>query len=129
MLIFRCSGVIISTIVLTFPKTQVHPMPARLFIGNLPYSATENDLQDHFTQAGVVVSTKIMLDRMTGRSRGFGFVEMISDEDAQKAISLLNKQEFQGRPLTVDPAKPREERPPGAGAGGYNARPQPRPGY
>lgn len=86
-------------------------MPARLFIGNLPFNTTENDLQDHFTQAGAVVSVNILQDRATGRSRGFGFVEMSSDEDAQKAISLFHKQEFQGRPLTVDPAKPRENRP------------------
>lgn len=102
-------------------------MPARLFIGNLPYTATENDLQDHFAQAGVVVSAKIMLDRMTGRSRGFGFVEMASDDEAQKAISLFNKKEFQGRPLTVDPAKPREERPQGGAGGGFRPRPQQRP--
>jgi cold-inducible RNA-binding protein len=85
-------------------------MSARLFIGNLPYTVTENDLQNHFAQAGAVISVKIMLDRMTGKSRGFGFVEMTSAEEAQKAISLLHKQELQGRPLTVDSAKPLEDR-------------------
>ncbi len=100
-------------------------MSARLFIGNLPYTATESDLQDHFAQAGVVVSAKIMLDRMTGRSRGFGFVEMSNDGEAQKAISLFHKQEFQGRPLTVDSAKPREERP--QGGAGFRPRDQQRP--
>src|SRR5687767_14356463 len=87
-------------------------MAARLFVGNIPYNATENDLQDHFAQAGVVVSVSILQDRTTGRSRGFGFVEMNSQDEANKAITLLNKQDFQGRPLTVDSAKPREDRGP-----------------
>jgi len=100
-------------------------MSARLFIGNLPYTVTENDLQDHFAQAGAVVSAKIMLDRMTGKSRGFGFVEMSNEEEAKKAIELLHKQDFQGRPLTVDSAKPREDRPAG---GGFRAQNQHRPG-
>ncbi|MDB6026827.1 MAG: RNA-binding protein [Verrucomicrobiales bacterium] len=99
-------------------------MSARLFIGNLSYTITENDLQSHFAQAGAVVSAKIMLDRMSGKSRGFGFVEMSSAEEAQKAISLFHKQDFQGRPLTVDSAKPREDRPPG----GARAQDQQRPG-
>lgn len=98
-----------------YPK-PFRSMSARLFVGNLPYNATENDLQDHFGQAGVVVSVNILQDRTTGRSRGFGFVEMSSQEEASKAISLFNKKEFQGRPLTVDSAKPKETRPPRAGA-------------
>ena len=93
-------------------------MPVKLFVGNLPFNATENDLQDHFAQAGVVVSANIMLDRMTGKSRGFAFVEMASNEDAQKAISLFHQKDFQGRGLTVNEARPREERPPGGGGGG-----------
>lgn len=105
-----------------FPN-PVTPMSARLFIGNLPYTVTENDLQNHFTQAGAVVSAKIMLDRMTGKSRGFGFVEMSNEEEAKKAIELLHKKELQGRPLTVDSAKPREERPPGSGFRTQNPRP------
>ena len=93
-------------------------MSAKLFVGNLTFTATENDLQDHFAQAGAVLSVNIMQDRTTGRSRGFAFVEMASPDDAQKAISLFNQQDFQGRPLTVNEARPREERPPGGG-GGY----------
>ena len=90
-------------------------MPARLFVGNIPYDTTENDLQDHFSQAGSVVSVNILQDRTTGRSRGFGFVEMSTQDEANKAITLLNKQDFQGRALTVDSAQPREERPQGGG--------------
>jgi RNA recognition motif-containing protein len=94
-------------------------MSAKLFVGNLTFTATENDLQDHFTQAGAVLSVNIMQDRTTGRSRGFGFVEMASQDDAQKAISMFHQQDFQGRPLTVNEARPREERPAGGGGGGY----------
>ena len=93
-------------------------MPAKLFVGNLTFTATENDLQDHFAQAGVVVSVNIMQDRMTGRSRGFAFIEMASQEDALKAIQMFNSKDFQGRPLTVNEARPREERPAGGGSGG-----------
>ena len=96
------------------PQQKVH-MSAKLFIGNLPFNATENDLQDHFSQAGAVVSVNIMQDRTTGRSRGFAFIEMASQEAAQSAISLFNQKDFQGRPLTVNEARPREERPPGGG--------------
>jgi RNA recognition motif-containing protein len=94
-------------------------MPAKLFVGNLTFTATENDLQDHFAQAGVVVSVNIMQDRMTGRSRGFAFIEMGSKEDAEKAIQMFHAKDFQGRPLTVNEARPREDRPPGGGGGGY----------
>jgi cold-inducible RNA-binding protein len=94
-------------------------MPAKLFVGNLTFTATENDLQDHFAQAGVVVSVNIMQDRMTGRSRGFAFIEMGSQEDATKAIEMFHSKDFQGRPLTVNEARPREDRPPGGGGGGY----------
>jgi cold-inducible RNA-binding protein len=93
-------------------------MPAKLFVGNLTFTATENDLQDHFAQAGVVVSVNVMQDRTTGRSRGFAFIEMGSQEDAEKAIQMFHTQDFQGRALTVNEARPREERPPGGG-GGY----------
>src|SRR4051812_49785253 len=93
-------------------------MPAKLFVGNLTFTATENDLQDHFAQAGVVVSVNIMQDRMTGRSRGFAFVEMASQEDAQKAIQMFHSKDFQGRALTVNEARPREDRPGGGGGGG-----------
>jgi RNA recognition motif-containing protein len=94
-------------------------MASKLFIGNLPFAATENDLQDHFAQAGAVLTVAIMQDRATGRSRGFGFVEMASPEEANKAIEMFHQKDFQGRALTVNIARPREERPSG---GGYNQR-------
>ena len=92
-------------------------MASRLFVGNLPFNTTENDLQDHFAQAGAVVAVNIMQDRATGRSRGFAFIEMASQEDVSKAIDMFHQKEFQGRPLTVNEARPREERP--SGGGGY----------
>jgi len=93
-------------------------MGTRLFVGNLSYSATENELQDHFGQAGAVTGVNIMQDRATGRSRGFAFVEMADQAGATKAIEMFHQKEFQGRPLTVNEARPREERPPGGGGGG-----------
>jgi len=92
-------------------------MATRLFVGNLPYSTTENDLQDHFGQAGAVTSVNIMQDRVTGRSRGFAFVDMGSQDEANKAVEMFHGKEFQGRALTVNEARPREERP--GGGGGY----------
>jgi len=94
-------------------------MPAKLFVGNLTFTATENDLEDHFAQAGAVVSVNIMQDRVTGRSRGFAFVEMGSKEDALKAVEMFHSKDFQGRPLTVNEARPREDRPQSGGGGGY----------
>src|SRR5436309_12274143 len=93
-------------------------MATKLFVGNLTYTSTENDLQDYFSQAGSVISVNIMQDRATGRSRGFAFIEMASPADAEKAISMFHQKDFQGRPLTVNEARPREERPPGGGGGG-----------
>src|SRR5215469_13427077 len=93
-------------------------MAARLFVGNLPFTTTENDLQDHFAQAGGVIAVNIMQDRATGRSRGFAFVEMSTAEEATKAITMFHQKDFQGRALTVNEARPREERPAGGG-GGY----------
>ena len=90
----------------------------RLFVGNLSYQTTDNDLQDYFAQAGPVIAVNIMQDRATGRSRGFAFVEMGSQEDATKAISMFHQKDFQGRQLTVNEARPREERPGGGGGGG-----------
>jgi RNA recognition motif-containing protein len=90
-------------------------MASKLFVGNLAFTTTENDLQDLFAQAGVVVTVNIMQDRATGRSRGFAFVEMGSQEDATKAITMFHHKDFQGRSLTVNEARPREERPPGDG--------------
>jgi cold-inducible RNA-binding protein len=102
-------------------------MASKLFVGNLAFSTTENDLQDYFAQAGAVMAVNIMQDRATGRSRGFAFIEMSSQEDATKAISMFHQKDFQGRPLTVNEARPREERPPGGGSrdggrGGYRDR-------
>lgn len=93
-------------------------MSTKLFVGNINHNATENDLQDHFSRAGTVLSVNIIQDRMTGSSRGFGFVEMASPEEAQKAISELHQKDFQGRALTVNEARPREERSGGGGGGG-----------
>jgi RNA recognition motif-containing protein len=84
---------------------------ARLFVGNLSYRTMENDLQDFFSQAGVVTSVNIMYDKFTGRSRGFAFVEYASSEEANKAVEMFHGKEFQGRSLTVNVARPREERP------------------
>jgi len=86
--------------------------PTRLFVGNLSYQTGENDLQDYFAQAGAVTSVNLMLDKMTGKSRGFAFVEYGSAEEAQKAIDSFHNKEFQGRPITVNVARPREERAP-----------------
>ena len=85
---------------------------ARLFVGNLSFQTAENDLQDYFAQAGAVVSVNLMMDKMTGRSRGFAFVEYGTSEEAQKAIELFHDKDFQGRKITVNVARPREERPP-----------------
>jgi cold-inducible RNA-binding protein len=86
--------------------------PTRLFVGNLSYQTMENDLQDYFSQAGAVTSVNLMMDKMTGKSRGFAFVEFSSQDDANKAIEQFHNKEFQGRSLTVNIARPREERPP-----------------
>jgi len=94
-------------------------MASKLFVGNIPFTTTENDLQDHFAQAGAVVGVNIMQDRTTGRSRGFAFVEMASQEDATKAINMFHQKDFQGRSLTVNEARPKEDRP----SGGYGGRP------
>ncbi|HWH71581.1 MAG TPA: RNA-binding protein [Candidatus Sulfotelmatobacter sp.] len=84
----------------------------RLFVGNLSYQTMENDLQDYFSQTGVVTSVNLMLDKVTGKSRGFAFVEFATAEEASKAVEELHNKEFQGRPLTVNVARPREERAP-----------------
>jgi len=92
-------------------------MAAKLFVGNLSFTLLENELQDLFSQAGTVVSVNVVQDRMTGKGRGFAFVEMSSDAEAQKAIEMFNGKEFQGRNLNVNVARPREER--GGGGAGY----------
>lgn len=91
---------------------------SKLFVGNLSFNVTENDLQDMFAAHGTVREANLMTDRMTGRPRGFGFVTMSSDEEAQAAVSALNGQTVDGRALTVNVAKPREERSGGGGGGG-----------
>jgi RNA recognition motif-containing protein len=85
-------------------------MGSKLYVGNLPYSATEDSLKKHFTSAGTVTSVKIITDRETGRSKGFGFIEMASDSEAEKAISQLDGQELDGRAVRVTEAKPQEPR-------------------
>jgi RNA recognition motif-containing protein len=93
-------------------------MSAKLFVGNLSFNVTENDLQDAFAAHGTVVETNLMMDRATGRPRGFAFVTMSTPEEAQKAIDALNGKDLAGRALTVNVAKPREERSGGGGGGG-----------
>ena len=92
-------------------------MSTKLFVGNLSFNTTENDLQDAFAAYGSVVEANLMMDRATGRPRGFGFVTMSTPEEAQKAIDGLNGKELDGRALTVNVARPREERPGGGGGG------------
>jgi cold-inducible RNA-binding protein len=94
-------------------------MSRKLLVGNLPYQATEQELEELFGQAGHVETVTVMRDSMTGRARGFGFVEMGSEEDAQKAITQLNGYQLGGRALTVNEARPQEARPSGGG-GGFN---------
>ena len=84
----------------------------RLFVGNLSYQTAENDLQDYFSQAGAVTSVNLMLDKVTGKSRGFAFIEFATSEEAGKAVEQFHNKEFQGRALTVNVARPKEERAP-----------------
>lgn len=102
-------------------KEEVKSMATKLYVGGLPYSTQEDALKELFAQAGSVVSAVIIMDKMSGRSKGFGFVEMSSQDEAQKAISMFNEQEFEGRKLTVNEARPMEARPPRSGndRGGY----------
>jgi RNA recognition motif-containing protein len=99
-------------------------MNNKLFVGNLSFETTENDLQDAFAAFGTVTETNLMMDRMTNRPRGFAFVTMSSDEEAEKAIAGMNGKEIGGRALTVNIARPREERPGGSrgGSGGGGGR-------
>jgi cold-inducible RNA-binding protein len=93
-------------------------MATKLYVGNLSFQTTSDELRDHFAQAGNVESASVVEDRMTGRSRGFGFVEMATPEEATAAIEQLNGKEFAGRNLTVNEARPRTDRGPGGGYGG-----------
>jgi len=90
-------------------------MEAKLYVGNLPYSARDDSLQELFAGAGSVVSANVITDRESGRSKGFGFVEMSNPEEAEKAIQMFNGYSFEGRDLRVSIARPREERPRGGG--------------
>jgi len=112
-------------------STKRKTMATKLYVGGLPYSTTEDALRDLFAQAGSVTSATIIMDKMTGRSKGFGFVEMSSDAEAQAAIEMFDKKEYEGRTLTVNEARPMEARPPrrdfnGGGnsrnGGGYGSR-------
>jgi len=94
-------------------------MGNKLYVGNLPYSVRDEDLQQSFGQFGSVTSAKVMMERDTGRSKGFGFVEMGGDAEAQAAIAGLNGQQHGGRALVVNEARPMEARPPRSGGGGY----------
>jgi cold-inducible RNA-binding protein len=92
-------------------------MNNKLFVGNLSFNTTENDLNDAFAAHGTVTETNLMMDRTTNRPRGFGFVTMSSEEEAQKAIAAMNGAQLDGRAITVNVARPREERPAGGGGG------------
>ena len=93
-------------------------MGSKLYVGNLSYGVTSSDLEQLFGQHGTVQSAEVISDRETGRSKGFGFVQMGSDDEAQAAIAAMHGQEHDGRALTVNEAKPREDRPRGGGGGG-----------
>jgi RNA recognition motif-containing protein len=97
-------------------------MARKLYVGNLPYEAAEQDLQELFASAGSVESVNVIRDMATGRARGFAFVEMVSDEDAQNAISTLNNHQYGGRNLTVNEARPKTQSSGGGYGGGGNGR-------
>ncbi len=97
-------------------------MAKKLYVGNLPYSTTNDDLAGTFSQYGEVSSATVMIDRMTGRSRGFGFVEMTNDDEADKAVEELNGKDFGGRSLVVNEARPMGERPPRREGGFHGGR-------
>ncbi len=98
-------------------------MGTKLFVGNLSYNSSESDIRDLFQQAGAVTSCELVLDKFTNRSRGFAFVEMGTQEETNKAIEMFNGKDFQGRALTVNEARPREDRSRGGfGGGGRDSR-------
>jgi len=96
-------------------------MEAKLYVGNLPYTTVDADLENLFSQAGTVKSAQVIRDRASGRSKGFGFVEMSSSEEAESAITMFHGKDYSGRPLTVNLARPREDRPGGGGGGGFRS--------
>lgn len=97
-------------------------MGKRLYVGNLSYNTTEDALKELFAQHGTVVSASILMDKFSGRSRGFGFVEMSTDEEAKAVVEKLNGQNFDGRDLVVNEARPMEEKGSGGGGGGRGGR-------
>ncbi len=97
-------------------------MATKLFVGNLSFNTAESELAEMFKQAGTVVSCEIVMDKFTGKSRGFGFVQMSTQEEANKAVEQFHGQNLDGRALTVNEARPREERPRGGGFGGGGRR-------
>ncbi len=99
-------------------------MGKKLYVGNLPFTTTDQDLGEIFTQVGQVASAKVIMDRDSGRSKGFGFVEMTSDEEAQNAITQFNGAQLNGRPLTVNEARPMAPRASGGGFGGNHGNRQ-----
>lgn len=103
-------------------------MAKKLFVGSLPYSATSDQLRELFEKFGTVTSADVIMDRHSGRSKGFGFVEFENDADADKAVAELNGKDYEGRALTVNEARPKEDRPQGSfggGGGGGGAAPAP----
>ena len=103
-------------------KKEHHTVNNKLFVGNLSFNTTENDLQDAFAAHGTVLEANLMMDRASGRPRGFAFVTMGTDEEAQKAMNAMNGANLDGRNLTVNVARPREERSGGGGGGGGQRR-------
>lgn len=97
-------------------------MGKRLYVGNLPYSVSDGELENMFAEHGAVRSAQVIMDRTTGRSKGFGFVEMEDSQEADAAIDAMNGKDMSGRPLTVNEARPREERSGGFGGGGGGGR-------
>jgi RNA recognition motif-containing protein len=97
-------------------------MGAKIYVGGLPYASTDDDLKELFSPHGTVQSARVITDKFTGKSRGFGFVEMSSDEEAQRAINALNATQLDGRTLTVNEARPQEAR--SGGGGGFGGRPR-----
>lgn len=97
-------------------------MAKKLYVGGIPYSTTDDALKAAFSQAGTVTSASIIMDKMTGRSKGFGFVEFENDADADKAIEMWNGKDFEGRRLTVNEARPLQPRTGGMGGGSYGSR-------
>jgi RNA recognition motif-containing protein len=105
-----------------FFRYKKQKMSNKLYVGNLSFRVTSEDLQEYFGAAGAVESANVVFDRETGRSRGFGFVEMASEDDANNAIAQFNGQEYDGRNIVVNEARPREDRGFGGGGGGGRGR-------